>query len=166
MATQIDFLLSQVRTTADGALIGGKAYFYESGTTTLKTVWTDRNETNISPNPVTLDSNALAGVYGSGVYRIVIKDAAGVAKLDYEGISSAGGSGSAISVNCTSGGVTVTLPTGGQAAYLKTDSTANAITVTPTAGQTINGLASVKINSEGELLRFTYDATTNMWYEG
>jgi len=78
----VEFLLSQVRASGV-ALSGGKAYFYVAGaTTTLKTIWTDRDKTTPAANPYTLDANATAQLYGDGVYRVVIKDSAGVTKYD------------------------------------------------------------------------------------
>ena len=43
-ASVIQFLLSQVRTSAGGALVGGHAYFYAPGTTTPKAVYTDKDK--------------------------------------------------------------------------------------------------------------------------
>lgn len=84
-AQSIQFLLSQVRTTA-GPLAGGKVYFYSAGTATLKTVWLNRGKTTVAANPYTLDSNATAQLYGDGIYRIVIKDSAGITKYDRDNL--------------------------------------------------------------------------------
>ena len=84
-AQNISFLLSQVR-TASAALVGGKAHFYETGTTTNKKVWLDSLQQAEASNPYTLDSNATAQLYGNGTYRIVIKTAAGVTKFDWDGV--------------------------------------------------------------------------------
>lgn len=72
---QIGFLLSQVR-YASGTLAGGKAYFYEAGTTTNKAVYTDIGLTTPAANPYTLDANGTALLYGNGTYRVVIKTSA------------------------------------------------------------------------------------------
>lgn len=86
-AQSISFLLSQVRASGV-ALSGGKVDFYEAGgTTTRKTVWIDRNKATPAANPYTLDSNGTAQLYGDGLYRIVIKDSAGVTKYDRDNIS-------------------------------------------------------------------------------
>lgn len=84
-AQSIQFLLSQVRTSTS-ALAGGKAYFYAAGTTTSKAVWLDRGKATQAANPYTLDANATAQLFGDGLYRIVIKDAAGVTKYDRDGL--------------------------------------------------------------------------------
>lgn len=87
MAVQFDFLLSQVR-TATTFLTAGNVYFYEPGTTTLKDVWLDPEEAVRAANPYTLDANGTAQLYGTGTYRIVIKDAAGVTKFDRDNLYS------------------------------------------------------------------------------
>lgn len=91
-AQQIEFLLAQVR--ADGvALTGGTATFYEAGTTTLKTVYLDRNKATAASNPYTLDANATAQLYGDGLYKVVIKNSAGVTKYTRDNLSFGSGTG-------------------------------------------------------------------------
>lgn len=80
-ATSINFLLSQVRASGT-VLAGGKVYFYAAGTSTPKTVWLNRSKQTAAANPYTLDANGTAQLYGDGIYRIVIKDTAGVTKYD------------------------------------------------------------------------------------
>lgn len=75
-AQQVDFLLSQIRNST-GSLAAGTIYFYSPGTTTLKTVWTDLYKTTAAANPYTIDSNGTAQIYADGLYKIVIKNAAG-----------------------------------------------------------------------------------------
>jgi hypothetical protein len=84
-ATTIQFLLNQQRAVA-GSLAGGTVTFYASGTSTLKTVWLDRDKADTAANPYTLDANGTAQLYGDGVYRVVIKDTAGVTKYDRSGL--------------------------------------------------------------------------------
>ena len=75
-AQQVEFLLSQVRNTT-GALAGGTVTFYAAGTTTLKTVWSDRDKATPAANPYTLDANGTAQLYADGLYKVLIKNAAG-----------------------------------------------------------------------------------------
>lgn len=75
-ATPVEFLLSQVRNST-GSLAGGTVTFYAAGTTTLKTIWLDRAKATPAANPYTLDANGTAQLYASGIYKIVIKNAAG-----------------------------------------------------------------------------------------
>jgi hypothetical protein len=85
-ATTIQFLLNQQR-TAVGSLAGGTVECYASGTSTLKTIWLDRDKADTAANPYTLDANGTAQLYGDGVYRVVIKDAAGNVKYDRSGLA-------------------------------------------------------------------------------
>ena len=84
----IQFLLSQVRTST-AALIGGKVYFYNPGTTSTTGIhiWLDESASSAANNPYTLDANGTAQLYASGKYRIVIKDAAGVTKFDRDNVT-------------------------------------------------------------------------------
>lgn len=52
----------------------GKVYFYIPNTLTPKTTWSNSTETTPNSNPVVLDSAGRAVIYGSGVYRQVLKD--------------------------------------------------------------------------------------------
>src|SRR5487761_2045439 len=56
---------------------GGTVQFYVPGTTTPKDTWQDPGATILNSNPITLDSNGEALIYGSGSYRQVLKDAIG-----------------------------------------------------------------------------------------
>ncbi len=76
-AEQFDFLLSQVR-SCNSSMTGGKAYFYDAGSTTLKPVCLDPHCATRAANPYTLDGNGMAPLYGRGLYRVVIKDAGGI----------------------------------------------------------------------------------------
>lgn len=60
---------------ANGApLAGGSVYHYIVSTTTLKNTWTDEDESILNTNPVVLDSAGRAVIWGSGLYRQVLKD--------------------------------------------------------------------------------------------
>ncbi|OHD28168.1 MAG: hypothetical protein A2Y38_15665 [Spirochaetes bacterium GWB1_59_5] len=85
-AQSITFLLSQVRNSS-GALAGGKVYAYAAGTSTPKTIWLNRSKSTVAANPYTLDSNGTAQLYGDGLYRFVIKTAAGVTVYDRDNVS-------------------------------------------------------------------------------
>lgn len=84
--TQVDFLLSQVRSAAQGLLSSGKVYFYQAGTTTLKNIYTNVACTNAAANPYTLDANGTALLYGNGTYRVVIKTSADVTVYDRDNV--------------------------------------------------------------------------------
>jgi len=63
---------------ANGApLAGGTVTFYIPNTTTFKNTWQDPTQTTLNSNPVVLDAGGWAVIYGSGVYRQVVKDVFG-----------------------------------------------------------------------------------------
>ena len=60
-------------------LSGGKIYFYESGTTTLKNTFTDSNETTANTNPVILTADGRQpNIFFSGSSKGVLSTSAGV----------------------------------------------------------------------------------------
>lgn len=62
---------------ADGnPLAGGKVYTYEAGTTTPKATYTDADAGTPNSNPVILDSQGYASIWGVGTYKVVIKNSA------------------------------------------------------------------------------------------
>lgn len=56
-------------------LSGGSVYFYIPNTTTPKNTWQDGAQTILNTNPVVLDANGQAVIWGSGTYRQVVYDA-------------------------------------------------------------------------------------------
>ena len=70
---------------------GGFVYTYVPGTTTNKATYTDLTGTTQNPNPVPLDAAGSAAIFGSGNYRLIVKDQNGVLVTDGE--ASAGDSG-------------------------------------------------------------------------
>ena len=55
-------------------LVGGKVYFYIPNTSTLKDTYQDAAQTILNPNPVILDANGQAIIWGVGAYRQVVYD--------------------------------------------------------------------------------------------
>jgi hypothetical protein len=72
--------------------VGAKVYFYDAGTTTPRSIWTNSDATTASGNPVTSDGNGVIPpiwVSGTGSYRIVINTATGQLIRTIEGLPGA-----------------------------------------------------------------------------
>lgn len=60
---------------AGNPLVSGLLYFYESGTTTLKTTYADENSTVANTNPVVLDADGLQpDIFFTGTAKIILTD--------------------------------------------------------------------------------------------
>ena len=71
---------SSLEQLSDGSpCTGCQLYFYEAGTTTLKTVYQDSGITTPHTNPVVADSaGRFAPIYMDGTYKVVLKDGSDV----------------------------------------------------------------------------------------
>jgi hypothetical protein len=56
---------------------GGTLATYAAGTTTPKNTWKDEAQTALNTNPIVLDSAGRCIVWGDGIYRCILQDAAG-----------------------------------------------------------------------------------------
>lgn len=61
---------------------GGQVFTYIPGTTVDKITWQDPDQTSENTNPITLDSGGRCVIYGSGQYRIILKDSVGNTQYD------------------------------------------------------------------------------------
>ncbi len=61
----------------NGSLAGGKVFFYQPNTSIFKSTWTTSAQTTQNTNPVQLDANGCALIYGTGIYRQVVQDSLG-----------------------------------------------------------------------------------------
>ncbi len=68
-------------------LAGGKIYFYEAGTLTLKDTYTDSTGDTANTNPVVLDSQGFANIWGTGAYKMIVKTSADVTISTTDNIS-------------------------------------------------------------------------------
>ncbi len=75
---QVESLWNGILDTNGQALSGGKVYTYIAGTSTLSALYTDVALTTPAANPIVLDSNGQAQVYGNGTYKFLIKTSADV----------------------------------------------------------------------------------------
>jgi hypothetical protein len=92
----------------NSSLAGGSVTFYVPNTQSFKQTWQDSGQTTLNQNPVPLDANGCAVIYGSGVYRSILKDSIGNTVWDKLTASTspvgifwaglAGGTGNAITI--------------------------------------------------------------------
>ena len=61
-------------TAINSSLAGGTVGFYIPSTQTFKQTWQNAGETILNTNPVNLDANGCAIIYGAGIYRMIVKD--------------------------------------------------------------------------------------------
>src|SRR6185437_6913414 len=85
MATILPAPEIQFISAAGAPVAGGTVAFYVPGTSTPKDTYQDAGQTILNTNPVTLDAAGRAIIYGSGTYRVVLKDASG--NLIYDQLS-------------------------------------------------------------------------------
>jgi hypothetical protein len=90
MATQLQNGKQQFLDSNGDPLVGGKVYHYIPSTSTLKDTWQDQAQTILNTNPIILDSNGQAVIWGDGAYRQLLTDAADVVIWDQEVIDSVG----------------------------------------------------------------------------
>jgi len=105
-------LIPVASTSINSSLAGGSVGFYIPNTQTYKQTWQDAGEVTLNQNPVPLDQNGCAVVYGAGIYLMVVQDSLGntvytklTASTSPQGIFWAGlatGTGNAIQITDTS----------------------------------------------------------------
>ncbi len=71
------FSVPVTATAINGSLAGGTVAMYVPNTTTPKQTWQDAAQTILNTNPVTLDANGCALIYGTGSYRQILSDSLG-----------------------------------------------------------------------------------------
>ena len=77
-------------------LSSGKLYTYYPGGTTSKKTYSDRACSSANANPVVLDSRGEATIYGTGLYKLVLKDSADTTIWTMDNVEFVGGGGSYI----------------------------------------------------------------------
>jgi hypothetical protein len=176
MATKAQILfpaLSGLR--YDGAALAlGRLYFYEPGTTTLRTVWANRNKTVVATMVsdgaggfyIELDANAQTKVFLDGIYDVLVKSAAGVTKdtwPGYEGSSTDSALNALIEVDTSAGDVVKTLPTSSSfVQYVKTTDDANVVTFTTSDGSTI---AESDLQLDIDNMSISFAEVGTVWYQ-
>jgi len=64
----------QCFTDATGAIIAGSINMFQPGTTVVKPTWQDSNQNTLNSQPIQLDGNGCAVIYGIGSYRQQVFD--------------------------------------------------------------------------------------------
>jgi hypothetical protein len=105
----IQMLVSGVLDTDGTPLASGKVYHYSAGTLTTKNMYTDYAGSTPAAQPIVLDSRGCATVYGSGLYKVIIKDSddATVVTIDNFTATSGGPTTALTTVTATANGQSV-----------------------------------------------------------
>jgi hypothetical protein len=78
----------------NSSLAGGTVGFYIPNTLSTKQTWQNSGETVLNTNPVGLDANGCALIYGAGIYRQILKDSLGNTVWDQLTAATGAGAGS------------------------------------------------------------------------
>lgn len=144
-------------------LSGGKAYFYDAGTTTPKDVYTDRDKSSIASQPVILDTYGRAEIYGDGLYKVLITDAADATVYDLDNVEFIAREGGSLD------DTTIGLTTPAAAAFTDVDvDNINASTSLEFKGETVPDrqvLHNQTINASASVLDWVYRDTDDEWIE-
>lgn len=66
----------------DGPLAAGTVDTYVPGGTTPKSTWQDSSQSSLNTNPIVLDADGCAIIYGVGSYRTIVTKASGSVFFD------------------------------------------------------------------------------------
>lgn len=177
-AISINMFLNQLR-SHQGSLAGGTIMIYNAGTTTKVLVYLDRLMTQPAAMPYVISADGTAELFAdpSLIYRIVIKNSAGVVVYDFDDVqfsttASGGGGGggttelSYLVVPVTVLDVTVTLdPTIPVQYIIRNGDNANLLIVAaPVTWSFYSGISQYEIYEDGEVGQFVMDADNLMIY--
>jgi hypothetical protein len=71
------FSVPVASTSVNSSLAGGSVNMYQPGNTTPKNTWKDSGQVTLNTNPIILDANGCAVIYGLGQYRQQLLDSLG-----------------------------------------------------------------------------------------
>lgn len=71
------FSVPVASTSINSSLAGGTVGMYIPGTLTVAQTWKNSAQTTLNTNPISLDANGCAFIYGSGTYRQILSDSLG-----------------------------------------------------------------------------------------
>lgn len=98
-------------------LSGGKVFTYVGGTTTPLATWQDPGQVSLNTNPVLLDANGSAVIYGWGAYTLLVEDSLG--NIISSSLTFGGPLTQTFVVFTTPGNSTWTVPTGVYSLYVE-----------------------------------------------
>lgn len=94
VGVQITYPKFKAWSVAGKPLAAGKLYSYEPNSSTPKALYTTRTLATAHANPVVLDSNGEAAIWGSGAYKLVLKTSADVLVWSMDYVNGIGGTDS------------------------------------------------------------------------
>lgn len=118
-AVAIQALLSGLVDTSGNPLSSGKVYTYDVGTTTPKSLYTDKAAATPAANPLILSANGTYPAFGYGAYKFVVKTSADVDVATYDNLYFTADVQSFVPSFSGSGAMTVALGTLYQAYYVQ-----------------------------------------------
>lgn len=98
-------------------LSSGKVFTYSPGTSTPKATWQDPGQAALNTNPINLNANGAAVIYGWGAYRLLVQDSLGNTISD--SLTFGGPLTQTFFVNKTSGVYSFTVPVGVYSLYVE-----------------------------------------------
>ena len=162
-------------------LVGGKLYTAQPGTVAgpgqsyPKATYTDSNSSIANANPVVLDGSGKADVWLNGSYSVALYDLNGVLiESNTNTTGNVAGSVNGIDTlsfqDATKATINLPIPsandiTANPLVIVKTDFSANLVTITPVTG-TILGQANYSLYNENESVRLVPQASSNDWKKG
>lgn len=166
---------------AGAPLAGGAIYTAQPGTVAgpgqsfPKATYTDSTGNTANANPTILGGDGKADMWLNGNYSMAVYDSTGILIESNSNVSGAGASGSPNGIDNVSfyDATLATQNVGIPAAntnpapivIVKTDVSANLVTITPTTG-TILGQASYSLYEQNESVRLVPQVATNDWKKG
>ncbi len=173
------FSLALTTTAINSSLAGGTVGMYVPGTLTAANTWTNAAQTALNTNPIGLDANGCATIWGVGTYRQILFDSMGnkiwdqltsVGSPTLYWAGAAGGTANAIKVNDASFSATDGQSIQFRSAYANTGAT----TITPSGTGTAysivkNASAGATPLSGGEITpagvyTVTFSSTYNQFF--
>lgn len=171
-AVQVEALWSGLTDNSGSPLAAGKVYTYYAGTSTPVSLYTASDKSTLATNPLILDGNGRAQVWGDGRYKFVVKTSADVTLFTLDNLlygfddstaiwcGAAGGTGNAVTVSAPS----VTQYSEGTVSFVASATNTGAVTVN------LNSLGAVAVVkganriplvagdiSEGQLVTVAYE---------